>query len=63
VSRRHNQLSQKVTGRVAEDPRQGWLFPTEELLNQGVIVSRRGDSAQDSDAEGVAAVPTEREAA
>ena len=41
--RRKQNHSGAVGSKAIDDPRQGWLIPKEELLRQGVIVSRYGD--------------------
>jgi hypothetical protein len=46
-----------------DDPRQGWLFPPEELLGHGEIPNRYGDFAQVFAPIVVADLPTEGEAA
>jgi hypothetical protein len=43
MNRRNEHLSRAVAAGIADDPRRGWLFPMEELLSQGAIVSRQGD--------------------
>ena len=44
MTRRLNHRPGAVTAKAVEDPRQGWLFPKEELLSHGVIVKNYGDS-------------------
>ena len=48
---------------VVDDPRQGWLFPKEELLSNRVIVNKYGDFVQVFAPLVVADPPTEGEAA
>lgn len=63
MTRRNKHLSGTVAATVTDDPRQGWLFPTEELLGHGESVKRYGDFVQEFAPLVVADPPTEGEAA
>ena len=47
MTRRNGHISGAVAARVTDDPRQGWLFPMEELLNHGDRANRYGDFVQE----------------
>lgn len=47
MTRRNEHLSGAVASRVTNDPRQGWLFATEELPSHGETVNRYGDFVQE----------------
>ena len=43
MTRRLNRRPGAMTAIAVEDPRKPWLFPKEDLLNDGVIAKRYGD--------------------
>jgi hypothetical protein len=43
MTRRPKHRSGTATTKSVDDPRQPWLFPKEDLLNDGVIAQRYGD--------------------